>query len=72
LVASQDDPYMTFAQAGDVAQHWGARLVDLGFCGHINAQSGLGDWPEGLALMQPWGVVRTAGLEPARARLKGF
>jgi predicted alpha/beta hydrolase family esterase len=72
LVASRDDPYMTFAQAGDVARLWGARLVDQGFCGHINAQSGLGDWPEGQALLDELAVVRTAGLEPARARLKGF
>jgi predicted alpha/beta hydrolase family esterase len=35
-----------------MAQDWGARWVNLGACGHINAQSGLGDWPEGLALLQ--------------------
>jgi predicted alpha/beta hydrolase family esterase len=26
--------------------------VDLGAAGHINAESGLGDWPEGHALLQ--------------------
>jgi predicted alpha/beta hydrolase family esterase len=28
--------------------------VDLGAKGHINADSGLGDWPEGWAWVQRW------------------
>ena len=31
------------------AEHWGSRLVVPG--GHINADSGLGDWPQGLKLL---------------------
>jgi predicted alpha/beta hydrolase family esterase len=26
--------------------------VDVGARGHVNADSGLGDWPEGLALLR--------------------
>ena len=31
---------------------WGAQFIDHGACGHINADSGLGDWPEGRALLR--------------------
>jgi uncharacterized protein len=51
LVGSRDDPYCDFTKARSLADSWGARLVDLGDRGHINAESGLGDWPEGVALL---------------------
>jgi len=51
LVGSRNDPYCTVEQAGALAQSWGSRFVDLGECGHINAESGLGDWPQGRALL---------------------
>lgn len=47
LVASRNDPYCTFKRAEGLARSWGADLVDLGQCGHINAESGLGGWPQG-------------------------
>ena len=31
---------------------WGSRLVDIGPAGHINGDSGLGDWPEGKRLLR--------------------
>ena len=52
LVGSQNDPYCSFTRAQTLARDWGSRFVDLGARGHINAESGLGDWPEGLALLQ--------------------
>ncbi len=52
LVASRNDPYCRFERAQGLAQAWGARLVDSGERGHLNAESGLGDWPEGHALLQ--------------------
>jgi len=52
LVASSDDPYGSLAHAQGLAQAWGSRLVDAGPRGHLNAESGLGDWPEGLAWLQ--------------------
>jgi predicted alpha/beta hydrolase family esterase len=47
IVASEDDPYVTLAQAQAFAAAWGATFVDAGRKGHLNADSGLGDWPEG-------------------------
>ena len=49
LVGSRDDPYCTFERAQGFAADWGARLIDLGNAGHINADSGLGDWLQGHA-----------------------
>lgn len=51
LVASQDDPYCTFERAQSFATAWGSALVDAGRAGHINADSGVGDWPQGQALL---------------------
>jgi predicted alpha/beta hydrolase family esterase len=48
LVASQDDPYCSFERAEIFASAWGSALVDMGLRGHINAESGLGDWSQGL------------------------
>lgn len=47
LVGATDDPYCSAERARGLAQDWGARFIDLGPRGHINADSGLGDWPEG-------------------------
>jgi len=51
LVASRNDPYLTMAQARRLARGWGSRLADAGEAGHINAQSGLGDWAFGRLLL---------------------
>ncbi|MDP3343303.1 MAG: alpha/beta hydrolase [Hydrogenophaga sp.] len=57
LVGSRSDPYCRFERAQGLAHDWGSRFIDLGERGHINAESGLGDWPEGhawlLELMNP-------------------
>jgi hypothetical protein len=52
LVASHDDPYASFAFAERCASDWRSTLRDIGRAGHINAESGLGDWPEGRALLR--------------------
>lgn len=51
LVGSRNDPYCSLERARGLAADWGARFVDHGACGHINAESALGDWPEGHALL---------------------
>ena len=51
LVGSRNDPYCGFERAQALAQDWGARFVDLGNSGHVNAESGLGAWPEGRVLL---------------------
>ena len=56
LVGSQNDPYCSFERARSFADAWGSDFIDYGQCGHINGESGLGDWPQGhemlLALQQ--------------------
>ena len=51
VVASTDDPYCGVERAGGFAADWGASLVLVGPRGHLNSESGLGDWPEGRALL---------------------
>ena len=51
-VVSSDDPFCSLDRARAMAADWGSELVDIGARGHINGDSGLGDWPEGLALLQ--------------------
>lgn len=52
LVAAGDDPYCAQDRSRRMAVDWGARFVDAGAGGHLNADSGLGDWPRGRALLQ--------------------
>jgi predicted alpha/beta hydrolase family esterase/diadenosine tetraphosphate (Ap4A) HIT family hydrolase len=52
LVASRTDPWMTFEQSQSLAADWGAEFIDAGALGHINADSQLGTWPFGRALLQ--------------------
>lgn len=60
LVASRNDALCTLVCAQALAQRWGSRFVDAGSCGHLNAESDLGDWPEGHALIEPWLQPRAA------------
>ena len=52
VVASSDDPYGRLEYASRLAADWGAAFYSVGPRGHLNADSGLGDWPEGHALLQ--------------------
>jgi hypothetical protein len=52
LLGSSNDPYCSHARAHELANAWGSRWIDCGAQGHINAESGLGDWPQGRALLQ--------------------
>ena len=51
LLASSDDPYCSQDRAQQFARDWGARFMSLGACGHLNADSGLDDWPQGHDLL---------------------
>jgi predicted alpha/beta hydrolase family esterase len=51
LVASSNDPWLRLTSAGQLATRWRARFVAYAGAGHINAESGYGPWPEGLALL---------------------
>ena len=52
VVTSTDDPYITAERAGELAAAWGAELVTLPGLGHINADSGLGEWAEGKKVLE--------------------
>ncbi len=49
VLFSSDDPFCSAERAQAMAADWGARPVPMGARGHLNADSGLGDWPEGVA-----------------------
>lgn len=52
LVASSNDPYCPVRLAGAYARAWGSEFVRLQNAGHINVESGHGEWPLGWALLQ--------------------
>lgn len=52
VVASTDDPYCPVRLAGAYARAWGSEFVRVPKAGHINVESGHGDWPLGLALLE--------------------
>jgi predicted alpha/beta hydrolase family esterase len=47
LVASETDPYASIAAAAQMAEDWGSVFLNAGAAGHINADSGLEEWPAG-------------------------
>lgn len=55
LLGSHNDPYCSLARARFFAETWGAEFVDYGQKGHINADSGLGSWPDGQAMVSALG-----------------
>ncbi|MHB1198524.1 MAG: RBBP9/YdeN family alpha/beta hydrolase [Polaromonas sp.] len=64
LFASSDDPFCAPERALLFAAAWGAEPMDAGPRGHLNAESGLGDWPQ--AHQQ---LLRLMRLAPAAAPL---
>jgi predicted alpha/beta hydrolase family esterase len=60
LVTSTTDPYCSTDMADALADAWGARHVSLGDLGHLNANSGVGDWPAGRQLLREF-VTEVAG-----------
>ena len=48
MVGSTNDPWMAAPRAQQWARRWHSRFINGGPLGHINAESGLGDWPAGL------------------------
>ncbi|VTU16100.1 RBBP9/YdeN family alpha/beta hydrolase [Variovorax sp. PBL-E5] len=51
LVAARNDPYCEAERSREMARAWGADYIDAGLRGHLNGESGLGDWPEGRKLL---------------------
>jgi uncharacterized protein len=47
VVASTNDPFMSFDRARDLSRAWKAELINAGARGHINVAAGYGRWREG-------------------------
>lgn len=56
VIASSDDPWMTETKAAYWALLWGADYLRLKDVGHINSESKLGFWADGVAELR--GLVR--------------
>ena len=52
LLFSSDDPFCSSERAHEMAGDWGAAALEIGPFGHLNGDSGLGDWAEGRALLR--------------------
>jgi predicted alpha/beta hydrolase family esterase len=52
IIASTNDPYGALEATQRRAGDWRSGLIVAGALGHINASSGLGDWPQGRALLE--------------------
>ena len=51
VVASTNDNYISMERSAKWAAYWGSKFICIGDKGHINAQSGLNDWKEGLGFL---------------------
>jgi predicted alpha/beta hydrolase family esterase len=76
VAASRDDPRISFVRARWLARIWKSRFVDAGWLGHLDAGSGVRDWPFGQFLLRqlksaaaPLGQVSAAqwSIAPARS-----
>jgi predicted alpha/beta hydrolase family esterase len=54
VVASGNDNFSCLDRSRLLARDWGAAFIDIGPRGHINGESGLGDWHEGHSLIEFW------------------
>jgi uncharacterized protein len=54
VVASANDPLGSLAYAKHCAMAWGSMFIDIGQAGHINADSGHGEWNEGYELFRQY------------------
>ena len=60
VFCSSDDPFCASDRARQFAAAWGAELIDAGPRGHLNADSGLGDWPEAHARLRQFQNLNSA------------
>lgn len=64
LVASRNDPWCSHRTAYGLARDWGCRFADAGEVGHVNAESGLGEWDFGQALLRQLLRESALGVQP--------
>jgi len=68
VMASQDDPYVQYHRARRIAHFWGSDFLDAGPVGHVNAESRLGDWSAGQAVLERL-LGRSTGLPAFRGEI---
>lgn len=71
VVASRNDPYIQTHRARMLAQRWGAAFEDVGRLGHINLDSDIGAWPQGLEILADTLPRRRGSDASARATHQG-
>lgn len=52
VVASEDDPYVSMSRAEYFAKNWNSDFINVGKLGHINSDSNIGEWEEGLKILK--------------------
>jgi predicted alpha/beta hydrolase family esterase len=52
VVTSSDDKYLSLERAALFANCWGGKLVNIGKAGHINPDSGYGEWNDGMEILR--------------------
>lgn len=70
VVGSLDDPWLSWTRAQQWAQRWLLPIVCAGYAGHINAESGHGEWPDGWKLLQRLRQHDAFTRQPDRAPLR--
>jgi len=60
VIASRNDPWISYASAQEWVGRWGFGLYNAGMAGHINSESGYGPWPLLIELIQ----AMRAAVEP--------
>jgi uncharacterized protein len=58
VLASTNDAYADEACSAQMASAWGSQWLSLGALGHLNGESGLGEWPQGRELL--WALIDRA------------
>ena len=65
VLVSNNDPFCKLARAREFATSWGSGFIGMGARGHLNAESGLGDWPEAhLQLLRLQGLAAASFMSP--------
>ncbi|MEC3919215.1 RBBP9/YdeN family alpha/beta hydrolase [Nocardia sp. CDC160] len=59
IVYSDDDPYCSPESARELAQQWGLSTVNAGALGHINSESGVGEWIQGQMILSVFIAMTT-------------
>jgi predicted alpha/beta hydrolase family esterase len=52
VLASRDDPFVTFERAQLFAAAWGGAIVDVGANGHLGSPANLGAWAIGMSALE--------------------